>query len=56
MTTGALIFAHNNAGIDYTKLAIFSANRVIEYLDIPVTLVTDNKRYLELTPTTHLIK
>jgi hypothetical protein len=53
MTTGALIFAHNNAGIDYTKLAIFSANRVIEYLDIPVTLVTDNKRYLENTYPDH---
>lgn len=47
MKTGALIFAHNNSLIDYTKISIFSASRVKKYLDIPVTLVTDNKEYLE---------
>lgn len=47
MSVGALIFAHNNAGIDYTKLAVYSASRVTKYLDIPVTLVTDNKKWLE---------
>jgi len=41
MTTGAVIFAHNNSLIDYIKLAIFSANRVKNYLKIPVSLVTD---------------
>ena len=49
MTTGALIFAQNNAYIDYTKLAIFSAKQIIKYLNIPVTLVTDNPDYLYLT-------
>lgn len=46
MSNGALIFAHNNTGIDYTKLAVFSARRVRKYLDIPVSIVTDNARYL----------
>jgi hypothetical protein len=47
MTTGALIFAHNNTAIDYTKLAVFSATRVKKYLDIPVSIVTDNVAWLE---------
>lgn len=46
MTTGALIFAHNNALVDYTKLSIFAASRIISYLDIPVSLVTDNPDWL----------
>ena len=46
MSNGALIFAHNNPIIDYTKLAIFAANRVIQFLEIPVSLVTDNKKWL----------
>jgi hypothetical protein len=53
MSTGALIFAHNNAGIDYTKLAVFSAARVKEYLDIPVSIVTDNVKWLEKTYPDH---
>ena len=47
MTVGALIFAHNNTAIDYTKIAIFSAKRVKKFLNIPVTLVTDNVDWLE---------
>jgi hypothetical protein len=47
MTTGAVIFAHNNTNIDYTKLAVFAASRIKKYLDIPVSLVTDNKDWLE---------
>lgn len=46
MTTGALIFAHNNSGIDYTKLAVYCANRVKQFLDIPVSIVTDNPKWL----------
>lgn len=46
MTKGALIFAHNNTGIDYTKLAVYSALRVKKYLDIPVSIVTDNVKWL----------
>lgn len=47
MTTGALIFAHNNTAIDYTKLAVFAALRVKKHLDIPVSIVTDNVEWLE---------
>ena len=46
MSNGAVIFAHNNPIIDYTKLAIFAANRVIDFLNVPVSLVTDNKQWL----------
>lgn len=46
MSNGALIFAHNNTQIDYVKLAIFSANRVKRFLDIPVSLVTDSKEWV----------
>jgi len=46
MSNGAVIFAHNNTGIDYTKLAVFSAMRVKEYLNIPVSVITDNSEYL----------
>lgn len=46
MTVGAVIFAQNNSKIDYTKLAVYSALRVQKYLDIPVTLITDNKKWL----------
>jgi hypothetical protein len=47
MTTGALIFAQNNKSVDYVKLAVFAASRVDEHLKIPVSLVTDDKRWLE---------
>jgi hypothetical protein len=46
MTTGALIFAQNNAQVDYVKLAIFAASRITKFLNIPVSIVTDNTEYL----------
>jgi len=46
MSNGAVIFAQNNRLIDYTKLAIFSANRIKQFLSIPVSIVTDNKQWL----------
>lgn len=46
MTTGAIIFAQNNSSIDYTKLAVFAASKIAEHLKIPVSLITDNKRWL----------
>jgi hypothetical protein len=49
MKNGAIIFAQNNAQVDYIKLAIFSAKQVIKYLEIPVTLVTDNPDWLNNT-------
>ena len=46
MSVGALIFAHNNSEVDYIKLATFAAQRVQDYLGIPVSLVTDNPKWL----------
>lgn len=53
MTTGAVIFAQNNKTIDYTKLAVFAAQRIKKYLDIPVSLITDNKGWLLRTYPDH---
>ena len=47
MTTGAVIFAQNNASLDYIKLAVFSARQVVKHLDIPVSIVTDSPGWLE---------
>jgi hypothetical protein len=46
MTVGAVIFAHNNKTIDYTKLAVFAAKRIKQHLDIPVSLIIDNRGWL----------
>ena len=47
MTTGAVLFAQNNSHIDYIKMAVFAAKRVQQYLEIPVSIITDNKQWLE---------
>ena len=47
MTTGAIIFAQNTKGMDYIKLAVFCADRINKFLDIPVSLITDNVQWLE---------
>ena len=41
MSKGVLLFAFNNESINYIKQAIFCANRIKKYLDLPVSLVTD---------------
>lgn len=41
MTKGVLIFAINNGSIDYQSIARWSAERIKQHLDLPVTLVTD---------------
>ena len=46
MTQGVLIFAQNNAEVDYTRMAIFSAKRIKKFLGVPVSIVTDNRDYL----------
>jgi hypothetical protein len=43
MSKGVLLFAHNNSEIDYAKLAIFAAQRAKKFLDVPVSVVTDDK-------------
>lgn len=45
MTRGILVFAQNNGQIDYIKQAYFLALRAKEYLDLPVTLVTDSSSH-----------
>lgn len=47
MTKGCLIFAQNNSEVDYVKQALFAAKRVRQYLDIPVSIVTDSPDYLK---------
>lgn len=47
MSRGAVLVAQNNSTIDYIKLAIFSAQRIKKFLDIPVSLITDSRGYLE---------
>lgn len=43
MSKGVLLFAFNNESINYIKQAIFCAERVKKYLDLPVSVVTDYK-------------
>lgn len=46
MNTGAVIFAQNNSSVDYVKMAGFAAQRVKQYLDIPVSLITNSKGWV----------
>jgi hypothetical protein len=39
MTTGALIFAHNNGHIDYVSMAQWSARNIERHLGIPVEII-----------------
>ena len=55
MSCGVLIFAQNNSEIDYARIALFAAERVKHYLNIPVTLVTDSKDWL-LTSQPHAVE
>lgn len=43
MSKGVLLFAHNNSEINYAKLAIFAAKRAKQFLEVPVSVVTDDK-------------
>jgi len=44
---GVLLFARNNSTIDYVKQAVFLANRIKQYLNIPTSIVTDSVDYLK---------
>ena len=50
---GVLIFARNNAQIDYIKQAHFLAKRIKEYLNLPTSIVTDSIKYLHESYTDH---
>lgn len=47
MSRGAVLIARNNSDIDYIKQAVFSAKRIKQYLDLPVSIVTDSPEYLQ---------
>ena len=42
MSRGVILFAFNSAGFDYYKMAVATAKRVNYFLDLPVTVVTDD--------------
>jgi len=42
MTSGVLMFAHNNREIDYGMMAYVSARYVEKHLKVPISLVTDS--------------
>jgi len=46
VTKGALLIARNNETIDYVKQAIFLANRIKKYLNLPTSIITDSPDYL----------
>lgn len=50
MSKGILVFARNNSQVDYVKQAYFLALRAREYLDLPVSIVTDAGDYLDNFP------
>lgn len=43
---GVLILARNNDQLDYVKQAYYAATRVKKYLDVPVSIATENVQYL----------
>jgi len=47
MNKGFLIFAQNNSDIDYCKIAMFCAKRIKQYIDLPVSIVTDSPDWLK---------
>jgi hypothetical protein len=46
MTNGVVLFAQNNTTIDYIKLAVYASNKIKKNLELPVSLITDNKKWL----------
>lgn len=46
MKKGILIYAHNNESVDYALLSIISAGLAKKNLQVPVSLITDNKTVL----------
>jgi len=43
MNRGIVLIANNTEEIDYVKIAKFTAQRVKQFLNLPVTLITDNE-------------
>lgn len=51
MSRGVLLFAHNNQSTDYYSMAAFTASRINKYLDLPVSVVTDQDSISDLAYT-----
>lgn len=49
MTRGVVLLAHNSDTEDYYKLAVFTAKRINTYLDLPVTIITDENSVTDYT-------
>lgn len=47
MNRGVIFIARNNTKINYIKQAVFNAKRVKKYLDLPVSIITDDKTEVE---------
>lgn len=55
MTKGILIFAFDNEQNEYSRFAIWSAQRIKKFLDLPVSVVTDNDRITKSSVFDHII-
>ena len=44
---GVVVLARNNGRLDYVKQAVYLAERVKKYLNLPTTIITDSSDYLE---------
>lgn len=51
MKRGAILFAFNSPKFDYYKMAVATAKRINHFLDMPVTVVTDEKSISDSTYT-----
>ena len=49
MTRGAILFAFNNQKFDYYKMAVATAKRINHFLNIPVTVVTNDDSITDTT-------
>lgn len=47
MSKGAILFAFNSEKFDYYKMAENTAKRINHFLDLPVTLVTDEQSFVQ---------
>ena len=51
MNRGAILFAFNSPKFDYYKMAVHTAKRINHFLNLPVTVVTDEKSITDNTYT-----
>lgn len=43
MSRGVILFAHNNENTDYFRMAVYTAKRIYQYLNLPVSVITDQE-------------